>query len=531
MQNHPIVRLAIPFILGMSGTHFLCRYGALDAEGLVLPLGLLAAVVAVLQCILYFGPSHNASRPSAFGGAVAAFFCLLGALLMANRYAEAERQRVPEGRAWCCVVDKMPQRKARSWAVQAREEGGAQVLLYLQPSGDGVEKAFREGDTLVVLPKFLRLSSPFRKEARNEDEAGREYLDWLYYSGVSATAYVPVENVLRVGRAAEPGVAAWLSDMRRRVSQRYAEGGIDGEGGAIVEAMTTGNRSALTPAQREAFSRSGASPMIALSGFHLGVIVGLLHVFFLNGFLPLRWRRALNVVTVCVVWAYVALAGAPVSLVRAAVMFSFMSLAMLLGRRGRMLNACALSAFILLLVNPFALLDVGFQLSYIAVTAIFVFVPLFDGQPDVPRWRRTWLFHGLLVGAVATLASLPLATYYFGRVPFYGIFVNLLMSVMAFAMLYVAALWWMFCWWDEARRVLGEVLCDIGDRMNGLSQWVAGLPRASLDYRPTLLETFLLSAVSFSLMAFVRWRHLRLLQLCLLAAILFCLALICIWGG
>lgn len=117
--------------------------------------------------------------------------------------------------------------------------------------------------------------------------------------------------------------------------------------------------------------------MLALSGLHLGILVALYVWSVLRLVRRWRWGRAVAVAGGLVLMAtFVLLVGAPLSLVRAELMFIVALICSLMERRGLSLNNLSLAALLILLYDPRSLFDAGFQLSFCAVAAIVGAVPL-----------------------------------------------------------------------------------------------------------------------------------------------------------
>ncbi len=142
---------------------------------------------------------------------------------------------------------------------------------------------------------------------------------------------------------------------------------------SLAEALLIGYRDDLDRDLVKAYSNTGVVHIIAISGMHLGMIYGLLIILFK----PLRkyhFTKIVKPVTILLVlWGFSFIAGAAPSILRSAVMFSFIAVGESLGKRSNIYNNLAASAFTILLFNPFSLWDVGFQLSYAAVLSIVLF--------------------------------------------------------------------------------------------------------------------------------------------------------------
>lgn len=134
--------------------------------------------------------------------------------------------------------------------------------------------------------------------------------------------------------------------------------------------MTAGDRRSLSPALRAAYSRSGTSHLLAVSGLHVGIVFLLANL--LLWWLPLfRHGHILrNIAVILLIWLYAATTGFPPSVVRAALMFSVLQFALASSSEYVGMNTLAGVAFVMLLFHPDYLFDISFQLSFIAVAGI-----------------------------------------------------------------------------------------------------------------------------------------------------------------
>lgn len=222
---------------------------------------------------------------------------------------------------------------------------------------------------------------------------------------------------------------------RTQLLARLSAHGIDGDAYGVVAAMSLGDKSALSHDLKTVYAVSGASHVLALSGLHMGIIYMLLAFL-----LPRRrWPAVSQLVLLLGIWAFVFLVGMPVSAVRAAVMLSVYGL-LSLGHRNKMsINTLAFAAILILLFSPATLFDVGFQMSFMAVWAILLFVPLFERVFPV-SYRLShpcvkWVWGMVLVSVSAQIGVAPLVAFYFGRFPVYFLLTNFIVVPAAFVIL------------------------------------------------------------------------------------------------
>ena len=268
---------------------------------------------------------------------------------------------------------------------------------------------------------------------------------------------------------------------RHQLLQYYRQWGIGDEAYGIIAAMTLGEKSRLDVSQKEIFSRVGASHVLALSGLHLMIIYTVISLF-------IGWRRfrtASQVITVLAIWAFAFLVGLSPSVVRAALMITIYAL-LSLGHRERMsVNTLAFVAIIMLLANPLALYDVGFQLSFMAVLSIVLFNPLLSGliAADVQQ-RHRWLkaFWGMTTVSVsAQVGTAPLVAYYFERLPTWFLLSNYVVIPLATLVLYLTLCCIACCWWSGVLSLLVTALSFVVTTMSYLLSLIAKLPASSIE--------------------------------------------------
>ena len=258
---------------------------------------------------------------------------------------------------------------------------------------------------------------------------------------------------------------------------------------AILAAMTLGDKSAISREQKESYAIAGTSHLLALSGLHLGIIYMLLSWLFRN----CRRQLLSQVLLVASVWAFVLLVGMPSSVVRAAVMISIYALVTLLNRSKAPVNTLALAAIVMLCFNPYSLFDAGFQLSFAAVLAILLFVPLFESLFTTQRPPLTFLKSMTAVSIAAQIGTAPLVAYHFGRFSPWFLLSNYVSIPLVTIILYAMLLLLLLGFWPMLQTTFSIVPATLASWLNGWTSWVASLPLASIDgLRPTLFQVFLL---------------------------------------
>lgn len=196
--------------------------------------------------------------------------------------------------------------------------------------------------------------------------------------------------------------------------------GLYGERAPLVAALTLARREGFDPELRQTFARTGLAHLLAISGFHVGVIAGLFYAIL--ALARVRPRRA-RVGAAVGAWAYVALIGFPDAACRAALILAFVAASRARGRPPARWGALASAFLVLLVLDPRRIASAGFQLSFAGAAGLVAWSGPVGGL--VRRAGRGRVPEGL-VGAVAsgvaaTVATLPIVAWHFEQVSIVGI--------------------------------------------------------------------------------------------------------------
>ena len=290
---------------------------------------------------------------------------------------------------------------------------------------------------------------------------------------------------------------AFFMEQREKLLERYSDNGIDGDTYAVLSAMTLGDKSALTCDLKDIYSVSGASHVLALSGLHLGIIYMLLSLF-----LPSRrWPALSQLIIILAIWAFVFLVGMSVSVVRSAVMLTIYGL-LSIGYRDKMsINVLSFTAIAMLMWNPLWLFDVGFQMSFMAVFAILLFMPLFDDVFSAEylmehRWVKR-LGGVVAVSFSAQLGVAPLIAFYFGRFSTYFLLTNFIVVPAAMIILWLSIVVLVF-------PSLAYLLLYIVQFVNAALLRITIIPGASIDgLHPSVTQVILIYVLIFCIYLFI----------------------------
>ena len=218
----------------------------------------------------------------------------------------------------------------------------------------------------------------------------------------------------------------WLSEFRSQWKKALIQA-MGEKDGNVLSAMLLGEKSEMDPDTKELYQVSGIGHILAISGLHLSFIgIGAYRIF----------RRmtgsytAGGIAGILLLVLYVMMIGVTISAVRALVMFLFRVGADMTGRHYDPPTALAAAAAAVLLWRPLSLYDGGFWLSFGAVFAMIIVLPIFKGLPVQGFWASVSI----------NLTILPVMLFYFFEFPPYSLLLNLFVIPLMSAMLFLGLL-------------------------------------------------------------------------------------------
>lgn len=226
----------------------------------------------------------------------------------------------------------------------------------------------------------------------------------------------------------------WASRFRSHVATRLSAVVPDASRPFILTVLL-GDRRRITDETYTAFLESGTAHILAVSGVHIGIIFMTISIM-LRLVMPKR-RRLRIYLTIIAVLLFALIAGARVSSLRAAIMIALYLASELFDREPDTPTALSLAAILFTLHDPDAVLDAGFQLSFLSIASIFVFSPAF-------HLRMHWL-PGVLREALSTtfavqILAFPVAISLFHVMPLSGLVANLIVIPLLTVVLWLSVL-------------------------------------------------------------------------------------------
>jgi competence protein ComEC len=410
----------------------------------------------------------------------AAALAFSGVGLRALDFARHQLPPALEGRdiALTGVVAAMPQRNDGGlrfrFELESAEAGGKRVELPPQVylgwyGGLGPDEAQRQPADLRAGERW-QLTARLKAPHGNLNPHGFDYELWLWEQGLQATGYVragPKDPAPR-----RVGVTGWHPVERARQSVRDAIDGrvADRKSAGLLAALVVGDQAAIDRADWDVFRATGVAHLMSISGLHITMFAwaASLAIGWLwrrSGRLCLAWpaQHAALVGGIALAAAYAVFSGWGVPAQRTIWMLAAVGLLRLSGRRWPWPQVWLLACAVVVTVDPWALLQAGFWLSFVAVGVLFASDA--GGQAG-QQGRAHWLRSFLREQGVVTLALLPLSVLLFGQVSIVGLLANavaipwitLLVTPLAMAGVLVAPLWDLAAWAVQLLTLLLEWL-------------------------------------------------------------------------
>ena len=328
------------------------------------------------------------------------------------------------------------------------------------------------GDELIIYSKFTPTEAPYNLAEFN-------YKRFLSYKQVYHQSFINQQQIFKIDSNKGNFLKAFALTFRAKQVAKFNQYlSVDTYG--IASTLLLGDRADLGKDIIDTFTKTGTMHVLSVSGMHVGLVVYLFSalLFFLNGSLRKRYLKA--AIIIFLVWFYALITGLAPSIVRAAIMISLVVIAKAKLKQVNIFNILSLSAFILLLYNPFNIVDVGFQLSYLAVAGLIYIQPKVSliYQPDNKIIKYVW--DVMSVSIAAQIATAPISLFYFHQFPIYFVLSNIFIVIPAMLIMYIGIGFLVFSFIKPLAEILGIVLDAIINFNNYGLRLIEEIPNANI---------------------------------------------------
>lgn len=375
------------------------------------------------------------------------------------------------------------------------------------------------GDELLVPAKYNAIDPPLVPAAFN-------FKQYLANQNIFYQAFLLPKQYAVINKNSGNPLIAYSLRLRQHLVQKLKRNMRDTDAIAVASTLILGYKADLSNDVLRAYSKTGTIHVLSVSGAHVAILYLLLAFIlrFLNRYKHGKLLKA--TIVIAVIWYYSLLSGFSPAVCRAAVMISMVIIGKTFSRYINTLNVLAVSAFALLLYDPFFITDVGFQLSYLAVFGLIVFQPIVY---NLFRFKNKWvdkLWALCSVSLAAQLITFPLSAYYFHQFPVYFLISNLFIIIPTTIIMYSGILFLLL----PQIPVISESIAYILEKsiilMNKTLAVIEHVPYASINkIWLTTSEYLLLFTIIIGLFYFLYNKKSWLLVACMVCILLLSLSI------
>ncbi len=337
------------------------------------------------------------------------------------------------------------------------------------------------------------INTRFQKIQNRGNPYEFDYKKYLASKNIYYQSYIKLGKWQLMAKNQGSFIYSLAYDLRKKLLSIYKEKGISGDEFSVLAALTLGVKDFLSDDITKSYSSSGAMHILAVSGLHVGIIYLILNslLFFMDKNRLLRVLKA--IVLIVFIWFFAFITGLSPSVRRAALMLTLIIIGQLSGRHPSIYNSIAVSAFLILLVNPLIILQVGFQLSYAAVISIVYFQPKLYRIFEINNWLIDKVWALTTVSIAAQIGTFPISIYYFHKFPVYFFLSNLIVIPAAYLIISLAIALLLFNSVGFLSNFFAFLLKYVLLGLNFSTQLIEQLPFSSIDNISfSLLENILL---------------------------------------
>ncbi|MBC6998961.1 ComEC/Rec2 family competence protein [Cytophaga sp. FL35] len=294
--------------------------------------------------------------------------------------------------------------------VESVDEVMAEGRLLLSTPLDSNLRNFKVDAEILYSGKLTPINGPLNPHQFN-------YQKYMSHLGIHHQIRLDENNHVTT-KNPDPTFLGRVSAFRSYLIEKLKLENFGDEELGVIQALLLGQRDDILTDTYENYKNAGAVHILAVSGLHVGILL-LIIQFILKPIEAFSRGKTIKLIcTLLLLWGFALLAGFSASVVRAVTMFSFFAYAIYINRPNNTFNILALSMFfILLVINPRLLFQVGFQMSYAAVAAIVWIFPLLQNMWYPKNKVLKYLWQLLSVSIAAQAGVLPISLFYFHQFP------------------------------------------------------------------------------------------------------------------
>ncbi len=463
----PIIRLLIPFTAGIGLAH------AFPDENRIIDLFMFFGIL-FLTALKYLKPFPNYAKIIT-GMLLFTILCFIGIIsyYLANKHAFLPEEKTMYSgiiyrqlsiKGKCNFIDCMLYNY-----VDKNKFIPIHEIVRLHIQSDPISKSLKIGDSIAFKSRIRKF-----REKGNPDEFN--YSSYMAIEGIRFMTILSVKDVRIGGNSRKYPVKRLAASLQQKVIEAFKKNRIKNDELAVISALVVGYTDLLDRDIRLNYSASGSMHILAVSGWHIGILFLILN-FLLGTRNQLPYYRYFRTVLILLtIWLYAFITGLSPSVNRSAAMFSLFILGKLLKRQPNSYNILATTAFIILLVDPNEIFMAGFQLSYMAVLGILFFQPRFARFYAPKNKIANSIWQLFSISFAAQFTTFPLCLYYFHQFPNYFWLTNIIIIPLAWSIMILTLIFFTVLPFVTVLKFVASLLSFDLKLMNSLVRFVTSLP-------------------------------------------------------
>lgn len=488
----PLVRLLIPFLLGI----LFAVYLPFHFSNILFYAAIVFCIIAGIVLIPKFNISYRKSFWFGLLISISLFiFAYQLTIYKTQKFSASHFSNNCSGnsivyaRLADSYIEKEKSLKTIIEVLAIKEDNGwkkctGKALVYIKT--DSLALDLKYGDEFLMSVDFKEVSAP-----QNPGEFN--YKRFLSFHNIYHQAYVKNNEWKSINQNSGNPILKYSIGLRNNLLEILKQNKLTGDELSVGAALLLGYTDKLDADIISAYSSTGALHVLSVSGLHVAIVYIVFSWLLVFLDKDKKGRIIKAVLLILFLWFYAALTGLSPSVLRAATMFSFIIVAKAANKHTNIYNTLAASALFLLLINPYLIMEVGFQLSYLAVIGIVYIQPKIYEWFEFDNWFLDQIWMITAVSIAAQIATFPLGLHYFHQFPNYFLLSNLIVIPVSTLIIYIGIALFTLSTIPLFVKYLAIAFTWLIWFLNASVKWIESLPFSLLQgISISVLETWLL---------------------------------------
>ena len=327
-----------------------------------------------------------------------------------------------------------------------------------------------EGDIIFFHFNPLRIKNKGNPEEMN-------YERYMKNNGFLYHTFITKQNYKIIGH--HNNIFSKAKNAQRYLINLILSSTLQPEAKTFFITILLGNSSLLQHETRNEFSHAGIAHILALSGLHVTIITFILGLILF----PLDWmgyKRLRLITTLILIIIFSFVIGLPISVIRATTMISFIIIAKVLRRSNISLNALFFSALSILIFNPLAIYDIGFQFSFVSVLLILLLSNKFRFITPKKEILH-YVFSLLVISVITSIGTMWFTAYYFNYISLFSVFSNIIIIPILPLIIFLGIISVCFLSFGTEWEILTQTLNSFYNLITSFSYTINTIPYSYID--------------------------------------------------